>query len=110
MQCVFACAQSAHNRLLLVPHCPVESAREDWTIGVALAAPQYCLGRRSNCSEDDMVIAHVRTAKRFPGFERSVGDGQRSFERAGANSSTRRQISIGQELRGVAYKQLSVSG
>jgi hypothetical protein len=47
---------------------------------VALAARQYCLGRRLNCSEDDIEIAHVRKAKRLPGFEVSAGDEQRSFE------------------------------
>lgn len=62
----------------------------------ASAAQQYCLGRRLNCSEDDIVIAHVRKEERFPGFEISAGGGQHSFERAGANSFTRWQISISQ--------------
>lgn len=96
MQYAFACALSAHSRLSSAPHCPVESAGRRLIVEMASAAQQYCLGRRLNCSEDDIVIAHVRKAKRFPGFEVSTGGGQHSFERAGANSFTRRQISISQ--------------
>lgn len=47
-------------------------------------------------------MVHVRKVERFPGFGIGAGDGQRSSEQAGANSFTRRQISIGQELRSVA--------
>jgi hypothetical protein len=76
----------------------VESIEARLSGEIASVAQRYCLGKRLNRSEDDIVVVHMRKVKRFPGFEASAGGGQHSFEWAGANSFTRRQISISQDL------------